>query len=886
MNIRGPVVQTGAVRSVDTERGQSELLELTVRPDAGTSAPATVTLWGKWVELATWIDPGMELLVTELRESTYEGRSSFATTADSFVVVEPDYLVDVTAMREWVQCPRMYYLNKLSGVPLNYPVVKGTLVHEVFSDLLRGRPLEESIDARIDERAVDLGLLDRDPTEVAADVRGNAGAIEGWLSQSALTEHDDWRSEQTLLSERYGLKGRADAVRRGAPVELKTGKNTRPEPRFQDKIQAACYALLLGEHREQYPETATLIYTKNSTLERTEEDGDLSPAKQFSVGQGLLQYVMRERSKLVAGEHRETVPTGFEAGAKCEYCFEQDACMVVSGRLDQESKAGQVGAALPSEERAFFQAQYRALETERGFVHREYRKLWEQSGEERAAADRALIDLENPTRDRIGGGRWRLTASKQPDAISKIRTGDLVLVSEGHPTREQAELGRVERLDAEELVVTTDEPLTMRRADIYPSEITIDRQLVALHDGLLKTAPARRDILFDRRAPAFDGGSREYISNNRAQNEAVNLAVNAQDCALIHGPPGTGKTYTLARTVQALVERGERVLLSAFTNRAVDNAVEALLAQGFEDITRVGSRTGVSPELHEFLYEGAGEPGERARALEEAPVVAATTASCGGRMLQSQAFDVAIVDEAAQLTPPGTFLATNRAERFVLVGDHQQLPPVVRGAESVLRESLFEQLIDRYPEAAVMLDRQYRMAQRIQWFSSDRFYDGALRPANGAVASRSLTDLGVSPEALPPGLDGRVSFHDPEGAQLGNTNPIEAAAIARLVEQYVAAGVDREAIGVIAPFRAQVTEITRRLPEVAVDTVDRFQGSAKELILISTTATGQVTEPIFDDHRRMNVAVTRAKRGLVLVGDRAALRSDAFYRELLEWAER
>jgi DNA replication ATP-dependent helicase Dna2 len=204
----------------------------------------------------------------------------------------------------------------------------------------------------------------------------------------------------------------------------------------------------------------------------------------------------------------------------------------------------------------------------------------------------------------------------------------------------------------------------------------------------------------------------------------------------------------------------------------------------------------------------------------------------------------------------------------------------------VLRESLFEQLIDRYPEAAVMLDRQYRMAQRIQWFSSDRFYDGALRPANGAVASRSLTDLGVSPEALPPGLDGRVSFHDPQGAQRGNTNPIEAAAIARLVEQYVAAGVDRGAIGVIAPFRAQVTEITRRLPEVAVDTVDRFQGSAKELILISMTATGQVTEPIFDDHRRMNVAVTRAKRGLVLVGDRAALSSDAFYRELLAWAER
>jgi DNA replication ATP-dependent helicase Dna2 len=126
-------------------------------------------------------------------------------------------------------------------------VVKGTVVHEVFGDLLRGGDLDESVENRVAEAALDIGLLGLDADEVAEEVRANAAAIKAWLQQGTLTETDSWRSEQTLISETFGIKGRADAVRRGAPVELKTGKNTKGEPRFQDKVQAACYALMLGE---------------------------------------------------------------------------------------------------------------------------------------------------------------------------------------------------------------------------------------------------------------------------------------------------------------------------------------------------------------------------------------------------------------------------------------------------------------------------------------------------------------------------------------------------------------------------------------------------------------------------------------------------------------
>ncbi|MEF8883169.1 MAG: AAA domain-containing protein, partial [Halapricum sp.] len=793
MNVRGVVVEVEDPKTVSTQYGERELCEVTIRPDRGRGEPTTVTLWGDWTENAEQLELGMELAVYDAEERTYQGETQYTTGSDTTVVVEPDFIVDVTDIRSWVQCPRMYYLNKIDGLPLVYPVVKGTIVHEVFGDLLRGRDLDTAVEDQIEAAGLELGLLGRDRESVRQEVRDHASAIESWLAQGTLTEQDraatatdsserdfspaesEWRSEMTLVSERYGIKGRADAVRRGMPVELKTGKNTRREPRFHDKIQAAAYALILGERAAREtsaadvmgdggpdqsalaaaPDTGTLLYTKNAAVERNEESGDLSPAKEFSIGSGLLEFVLRQRNAIAAMEYDSDVPTGYEADAKCEYCFEQDSCMAVSGRLDQESKAGQVGSPVPEAEREYFDRFYRAIEEERQEVHREYAKLWEQDAEERADDDRALVDLEPTGRKEIDGSRWELRA-EGTGATSKIREGDVVLASDGHPIRGNAELARVERLAAGEVVITADEPVELRRLDIYPSELSTDRLLTALHDAVLKQPQPKKDVLFGRRDPEFaESAARSatgesigdaedprdvvgtFIDNNPAQDEAVRRAVGAEDFALVHGPPGTGKTYTLATIVRELVDRGERVLLSAFTNRAVDNAIEALVQQGFEDIVRIGTESGVKEDIQRFRLEQTGDPDELASQLRDAPVVAATTASCGSRIVREQEFDVAVVDEAGQLTEPGTLAATNLAERFVLIGDHQQLPPVVR-AENELRESLFERLIESHPDAGVMLDRQYRMAQRIQAFPSRAFYDGQLRPATGDVAAQRL----------------------------------------------------------------------------------------------------------------------------------------------------
>ncbi|WP_256289609.1 AAA domain-containing protein [Halobellus inordinatus] len=898
MKLRGRIVDVGDEREVDTTYGTRSLAEVTVRPDGDALGAAPVldetdvdadaatvqlTLWGKWTHTVEHAEAGMELLATGVEESEYQGETTYSTTGESYVVLEPGFLVDVTDVRSWVQCPRMYYLNKLSGIPLNYPVVKGTIVHEVFGDLLRDRDLDTAIEDRVHEAGLELGLLGHDAEEVRDEVRRNAAAIEGWLAQGTLTEEDKWRSEYTLISPTFGIKGRADALRRGMPVELKTGKNTKREPRFHDKIQAAAYALVLSE-RGVPADTGTLLYTKNTALERNEETGDLSPAKDFSIGTGLLQFVVRTRNEIAAMEYDADVPTGYEADAKCEYCFERDTCMVVAGRLDQESKAGQVGNAVPPEEREYFDRFYEAIEAERREVHAEYRKLWEQSADERADDDRALIDLEPAGRTELDDGRWELRARKPGDAVSKLRAGDVALASDGDPVDGHAELCRIREL-GEEVVITADEPLDVRRLDVYPSEIGVDRMLTALHDFILKGDPDRKDAVFGRRDPAFaDRAAETYVDNNDAQNRAVRLAVNAEDFALVHGPPGTGKTYTIAQIVRALVDRGDRVLLSAFTNRAVDNALEAVRDQGVADVVRVGTENGVREDMMDVRLERGGEPNDRAAALREAPVVAATTATCGSRVMREQSFDVALVDEASQLTEPGTLAAVSLADRFVLVGDHEQLPPVVQ-AENDLQTSLFERLIESHPDSSVLLDRQYRMSQRIQAFSSTEFYDGALRPANGAVAAQRLSDLGVDEASLPAALRDPVAFVDPDGERVGNTNPVEADRVAEIVDAYVAAGVDPDDIGVIAPFRAQVAEVARRT-DVTVDTVDRFQGSSKEVIVVSFVATGALDGPIFEDFRRTNVALTRAKKALALVGDAEALSSNAFYERLLQWSRR
>lgn len=497
------------------------------------------------------------------------------------------------------------------------------------------------------------------------------------------------------------------------------------------------------------------------------------------------------------------------------------------------------------------------------------------------------------------------------------------------------------------------------RLDLAQDEVAGQRQKAALERA--RTASGDRlaelrDILTGHGEPRFvpRKTDRPFAPLNPAINssqiEAIELALSAQDVALIHGPPGTGKTTPVVELIRQAVARGNRVLACAPSNMAVDNLMERLVAAG-ERPVRIGHPARVLPQLRErtldLLVESHDdvrvarklvdeafqlrrqadrytrakpEPGAKremraeardllaaARRLEQqvadaildgARILCATTTGLDSDLIGPRRYDLVVIDEACQSTEPGCWIPIQRADRVVLAGDHCQLPPTVISPEAIdqgFARSLFERLVDLHgPRVNRRLEVQYRMHQSIMEFSSREFYDAALE-ADPSVAEHVLAQLpGV---AVGPLTTTPCEFIDTAGAGFdeelepdgdSRRNPREAELVALKVQALVAAGVAARDIGVITPYAAQVRLLRERieLPGLEIDSVDGFQGREKEVIVISFVRSNTRGEIGFlSDVRRTNVALTRARRKLLAIGDSATLGVHAFYRRLLEYFE-
>jgi ATP-dependent RNA/DNA helicase IGHMBP2 len=473
----------------------------------------------------------------------------------------------------------------------------------------------------------------------------------------------------------------------------------------------------------------------------------------------------------------------------------------------------------------------------------------------------------------------------------------------------------------------------------------LDRVRSATRDRLAEL----REVLLGREEPRF--GPVEPVPGldsglNASQRAAVDFALAAKDVAIVHGPPGTGKTTTLVEIVRQAVRRGEKVLVCAPSNLAVDNLLERLLVYG-ENAVRLGHPARVLESLRErtldvlamshpdtrqarkfakeafALFRQAGkytrakpEPGARhamraeakslladagkleAEAAESilnrANIVCATLTGLDSEILGQRSFDLAVIDEAGQGTEPATWLPILRAGRVVLGGDHCQLPPTILSTEASdagLGVSLMERLASLYGDRATrLLTVQYRMHRHIMEFPSLHFY-GAELTAHESVAEHRLRDLpgiaegGVS-ETVVEFIDtaGAGFDEEPEPDSSSRRNPREAAIVVRKVRELLDAGVSPTSIGVIAPYSGQV-RLLRETLDVAgleIDSVDGFQGREKEAIVLSmvrSNAEGDIG--FLGETRRMNVALTRARRKLIVVGDSATLGGDPFYAEML-----
>ena len=575
----------------------------------------------------------------------------------------------------------------------------------------------------------------------------------------------------------------------------------------------------------------------------------------------------------------------------------------------------------------------------------------EKSGE-------TLLDLVIASHDSGVGGQTLLTLVKRNRTLrlpwNRLRVGSPVLLAaEDNGGASRHGVVSAQRRDSIEVAVDEWPEGNQFRLDLSPDEITRKRQATALQtiEQATGRVAALRQVLLGEREPEFDKPVDCHFSAslNPSQQEAVQFALSARDLAVIHGPPGTGKTTTVVELICQAIDQGHKVLACAPSNTAVDNLLERLVAAG-KSVVRVGHPARVDERLRgytldaqaarqpeisivrdmlreaEDLYRKIGRytrakpaPGARqemrreakrlkadARLLEkqavrsvldQADVVCATT-TYNEELLGDRRFDLAVIDEACQCTEPGAWVPVLRAERVVLAGDHCQLPPTVLSAQAS-REgfgtSLLERLAARYGDAVTRrLEVQYRMHTEIMEFSSSQFYDGSLT-ADATVASHLLHDLpGVerSPLTAEP-----VTFVDTAGADWNEElepdgqskrNPEEGAFVLRKVRQLQAAGLNSRDMAIIAPYAAQVRWLREHCEEgdLEIDTVDGFQGREKEVVLIScvrSNATGEIG--FLGDTRRMNVALTRARRKLIVVGDSATLGAHAFYAAMLSYFE-
>ncbi|MEX0819442.1 MAG: AAA domain-containing protein [Pirellulaceae bacterium] len=584
-----------------------------------------------------------------------------------------------------------------------------------------------------------------------------------------------------------------------------------------------------------------------------------------------------------------------------------------------------------------------------------------------AQAEKAGTTLINLTlRDEAAGlgGRVLVTLgkkSREPLPWTRLGIGSPVLLSE--QASEDRWRGVVSYRASHTIEVALSQTLPAEdgkstyRLDLSSDEVARQRQRVAMERARSATSDRLaqlRDILLGDVAPTADRQVAPSIhtdSLNDSQIAAVRSALAADDLAMIHGPPGTGKTTTVVAIIRQAVAQGEKVLACAPSNMAVDNLFEKLLAGGAR-VVRLGHPARVMPELRTHtldlmvdehddmrvakkltrdahaLFARAGRytrsrpaPGEKksqreeaksmlddARRLERqvvqqildgADVLCATLTGLDSELLGRRTFDWLVVDEACQTTEPTCWIPLSRCERILLAGDHCQLPPTVVSREAIkegFAVSLFERLVALHGEhASHRLTVQYRMHEQIMDFSSQQFYESSLL-ADDSVRRHLLHEL---PEVSHCEMTSSpIEFVDTAGAGYdeelepdgeSRRNPGEAELIRRKVQALLEAGLSAAEIAVIAPYAAQV-RLLRELIDVQrleIDTVDGFQGREKEAVLISlvrSNANGEIG--FLADVRRMNVALTRARRKLVVVGDSATIGSHPFYQQLLDYFER
>ena len=536
------------------------------------------------------------------------------------------------------------------------------------------------------------------------------------------------------------------------------------------------------------------------------------------------------------------------------------------------------------------------------------------------------------------------------------KTDDLANLPARHSSAKYLFTGTVSYVDGDRMVAVVPDgaPLSKLQAagnvgvQMFFDETTYKLMFDAL-DRVIGAKGNRlaylRDLFASRqKAETFTFPPIPFPWLNPAQEKAVNSVLRAKDVAVVHGPPGTGKTTTLVEAIYETLRRENQVLVCAQSNMAVDWISERLVDRGV-NVLRIGNPVKVNDKMLSFTYErrfadhtdypqlwsireavrklrqnrnrrhdeGYHQKMERlkSRATEleirinaqlfgEARVIASTLTGSANRLLAGQKYGTLFIDEAAQALEPACWIAIRKATRVILAGDHCQLPPTVKSMAALrggLGTTLMERIVKQKPEAVTLLKTQYRMNERIMRFSSDWFYGGMVEAAP-QVKFRGILDFDNPMTWIDTSAaEGKEEF---VGESFGRINRAEADLTLNVLQDYFTKIgktrilEERIDVGVISPYRAQVQLLRRLIRKkeffkpyrglVTVNTVDGFQGQERDIIVISlvrANADGQIG--FLSDLRRMNVAITRARMKLIIMGDVPTMARHPFYKQLYEY---
>lgn len=581
------------------------------------------------------------------------------------------------------------------------------------------------------------------------------------------------------------------------------------------------------------------------------------------------------------------------------------------------------------------------------------------------------------------------TALQQPenasDANHKVQNSNL----KGQSIKYFSFTGTVSYVDGDRMVVTVPDSASLlelqQSTDPIGVQLSFDETSYKLMfealDRVMKAKNNRlaylRDLFYShQKAGRFSFEPMKFPWLNPTQERAVNEVLWAKDVAIVHGPPGTGKTTTLVEAINETLMRESQVLVCAQSNMAVDWISEKLVDRGI-NVLRIGNPTRVNDKMLGFTYERRFESHPdypqlwairkairelrknrkkgsenyhqkmdrlKSRAAEielrinaelfgEARVIACTLVGSAHHLLEGMKFGTLFIDEAAQALEAACWIPMKRASRVILAGDHCQLPPTVKSIAALragLGKTLMERIAENKPEVVTLLKIQYRMNDEIMRFSSDWFYGGKVESAP-QIKYHSVLDydhpitwIDTSNEENQITIEGEDAPEDSAstassvsaanqnsdlnfkeqfvGESFGRINKAEAElTLLTLAEYFTKIGKQRVLeeridVGIISPYRAQVQYLKKLIKKyeffkpyrrlISVNTVDGFQGQERDVILISLVRSNDEGQIGFlKDLRRMNVAMTRARMKLIILGNKDTMTKHPFYKKLWEYVE-